>query len=386
MSIERVGKRKRIRLTLLILLFGTLTAAGVGLGWPRERLLTDVAHPILKLKTESVETLWLSAHQLLLVTTTEEPELMKARNGVSPSSGWKGVVELFDTATGVQTPLPRLTDLLQGTLVSPGATPGNFATSPDGAWILWYTAKRSSRGAIPHVTSHVAQLDGAHYRTWYHSALESAFFLDSRRLGFMTLGKPGITLCSLYASTPDQKISTMVEADAIMASSEAQHPNYITAGEAEDANAAGAVEIGSYRNHDSWHHYFFSSRQPQNPLQPFQKHILQLPVGAKLQSSEASPQQQFLWYHLQTAQTPPFFVWLHRLFPNLSVKPVLTESLWISRPDGKGMQELGYVLTHPDADGDPEDLLGNIQWLPDGKMISFVYHGTLYVLPVNTEK
>jgi len=45
------------------------------------------------------------------------------------------------------------------------------------------------------------------------------------------------------------------------------------------------------------------------------------------------------------------------------------------------MQELGHVPTHLDEDGTSQELLGEIQWLPNGRQISFVYQGTLYMMP-----
>lgn len=80
--------------------------------------------------------------------------------------------------------------------------------------------------------------------------------------------------------------------------------------------------------------------------------------------------------------------WLsvHRLIPKFNPRPIYTESVWISRTDGHGMQELGHVPTHLDENGTPQDLLRDVRWLPDGRQISFVYEGTLYVMPAVCEK
>ncbi len=60
--------------------------------------------------------------------------------------------------------------------------------------------------------------------------------------------------------------------------------------------------------------------------------------------------------------------------------------LWVSDIDGSHMRELGYVRC-PARDyynnGSPWDAvdLSNLQWLPDGKHLSFVRANTLYVMP-----
>jgi hypothetical protein len=50
------------------------------------------------------------------------------------------------------------------------------------------------------------------------------------------------------------------------------------------------------------------------------------------------------------------------------------------------MREIGYVPTDLDANGNLEGQLTHIEWLPDGKQISFVYHGALYVVPAEPGK
>ena len=47
----------------------------------------------------------------------------------------------------------------------------------------------------------------------------------------------------------------------------------------------------------------------------------------------------------------------------------------------------GVFNTRPGADknGDPKDQLEDIQWLPDGKQLSFIYQGMLYVVPADTQ-
>ena len=79
--------------------------------------------------------------------------------------------------------------------------------------------------------------------------------------------------------------------------------------------------------------------------------------------------------------------WLHRLFPKIDSEPTLREGFWASRADGGGLREIGEVsLPWSAHDHFWENTFDDIQWLPDGKQISFVYHGMLYIVPAEPEK
>jgi hypothetical protein len=53
--------------------------------------------------------------------------------------------------------------------------------------------------------------------------------------------------------------------------------------------------------------------------------------------------------------------------------------LWVSRADGQGLHEIGYVLAGLDRYGEPGIYLFDVHWLPEGQQISFFYRDGYYV-------
>jgi hypothetical protein len=78
---------------------------------------------------------------------------------------------------------------------------------------------------------------------------------------------------------------------------------------------------------------------------------------------------------------PPFYKWLHRVFPIFKVSPHPTEGLWISGNDGQALREIGHVDAK--LGGDERGALQDLTWLSDGKRLSFRYNGALWTVPVN---
>jgi hypothetical protein len=118
-----------------------------------------------------------------------------------------------------------------------------------------------------------------------------------------------------------------------------------------------------------------------------------LPVEASLLDWHIAPVQDRVLYHLKVTRKNSVSILFHRLFPNFTTRPVVMEEIWTSRIDGSQMHELGHVplpavVTDPrqsDSD-DPKHELEKLQWLPDGKNISFIYHGTLYVVSAESKR
>lgn len=70
--------------------------------------------------------------------------------------------------------------------------------------------------------------------------------------------------------------------------------------------------------------------------------------------------------------------WMQQIKYNLGrLTPGVRKSLWSSNLDGGSMREIGFVTLSDHSDFEFKDC-----WLPDGQRISFVYHDTLYVVPV----
>ena len=92
--------------------------------------------------------------------------------------------------------------------------------------------------------------------------------------------------------------------------------------------------------------------------------------------------------HGQRAQVPALMSLVHRVLPFLPVNLVTTEELWLKRPDVEGIQEVGYIpATAPvDPTASPDAHLEQVQRSKDGKQVSFIFHGMLYILPINPTK
>ena len=50
------------------------------------------------------------------------------------------------------------------------------------------------------------------------------------------------------------------------------------------------------------------------------------------------------------------------------------------------MREVGSIPTKLNVAGFPDNLIEDIRWVPDSKNISFIFKGTLYVVPVEPRK
>jgi len=117
-----------------------------------------------------------------------------------------------------------------------------------------------------------------------------------------------------------------------------------------------------------------------------------LPGAPGLCQEKVSPQETAILHYVQATRSQPLRVWLHRILSAVALKPTAREELWVSRPDGQGVHLIGYVPAKLNADGsvhdyheDQKGALANLQWLPGGKQVSFIYAGTLYVVPAEPE-
>jgi hypothetical protein len=98
-------------------------------------------------------------------------------------------------------------------------------------------------------------------------------------------------------------------------------------------------------------------------------------IHLDLQSLELSPdgtKLAWLFHHYQTGH-----------FNDGSSTTWWTASdradLWISRSDGKDLKQLGSINLVNNSDVLPD----TIEWLPDGRHLSFVYKDALYTIPVD---
>jgi len=369
---------------------GILTAVMAWRFWPRERLLMEVARPIVKLEPEHVgysapedeEAYWLAADQLLIITpgpTNQNGIYRRDSHDMPVHKTWQGSADLLNTTTHTRTHLPVLTHLIDRTTVRPLWRPDSFEISPDGVWLQWQTYGGTDGWPLPRA----AHLDGTHYREWFRDKRgQESFFLDSRHLCQIEANAdPPMKIRDLQDPKLDQERLTPNQANAALAQYAAHQPTLLDVPALREERAF-EVLIAIYRMQDRLQlrraEWAFAAHEAPKPIWT---KTLKMPTGAMLRDGALSPQQEALCFEVRSSRTPPLLAWLHRLFPRVSVTSVDTEEMWVSRADGGGMREIGHVLITPTDDYNSSGRLKKLQWLPDGKQISFLYHDTLYVAP-----
>jgi len=351
-----------------------LIGGAVWRAWPRERLLTEVAHPVAHADFKKTTACWLSVHQLLLVTTSQEVNL--ADNMVRKD--WRGSADVLDTTTHVTTHLDGLTRLLNRIPKDPMHGPEEFESSPDGTWILWETNSGGDGWPWPHA----AHPDGTHACDWRDNGNEEKFFIDSNQLVHLSrhAGMMVLDMASKEDHHP-QKAQTQ----AILARYALRHPRFVRVPDAEEVAGKGFAEIALYRTQDRLQRIESEESATLKSPVPLWAWRLNLPEGTTYQHAEASQEQQTVLYDLTTSRLPTLFAWLHRVYPRFDPEPTFSEELWVARADGQGRHKIGFVPTLLDEHSNPVTLLQEVRWLPDGKRISFIYRDTLYVVPAEPE-
>ncbi|MCW3052741.1 MAG: hypothetical protein JWN14_1911, partial [Chthonomonadales bacterium] len=186
---------------------------------------------------------------------------------------------------------------------------------------------------------------------------------------------PRMIVCDLNEPIKTRKYQTPAQTMPVLKAYSIQHPTYVTISEKQLSGVDGNIEIDTYQTQDRLELASDSKPKPHSVCK------LKLPEGMIYIKGFVSPQMQSVSYRVQSPQTSPIRVWLHRIIPIFDVKPALIEALWVSGADGKGLREIGHIPLKTEDDG-----IDNIQWLPDGKQIGFVYRSTLYVVSAKPGK
>ena len=354
-----------------------MIALGIGLAWPHERLLTEAARPVAEIDTGPEQFVWISADKLVIVFTERQ-------GGENFENGdpihWRGSADLLNVTTRKRERLVAFTDMLNRTTTYPLLEVSDFEASPDGNWLLWQTYRQ--RDDLP--APRTAKLDGSHFRAWESNRYEENLFVDSRHLCQLT--REAAILRDLWNPEGDSGYLSWDQTPSMLAPFATQRPLFIDIPYTQRLSTTGTVEIDRYRTEDRALLDFSESDRKKNAPKPEQVVHLKLPADAKLLADDVSAQQQSIVYHLQVSHSPPLLSWLHRILPKFAVKTTETEELWVSRTDGQGMHEIGYLPFRPDEDVNANKLIEHLQWLPDGEQISFLHKGKLYVIAAKPDR
>jgi hypothetical protein len=90
---------------------------------------------------------------------------------------------------------------------------------------------------------------------------------------------------------------------------------------------------------------------------------------------------------LHRTQTPVVLTWLHRFFPSVPVKPTVSQGLWVCRAGTPQVREVGHIpMSTKNFNTITGDPIEQVEMLPDGRQISFIYRNVLYVVPLKTSE
>jgi hypothetical protein len=372
---ESSNKRMKARRTGTLLAVGTILLVGIGFAWPRERRLTEVARTIGTIRKHS-QLCWLSGHRVLIITRDGSPRWFRDRNGRVVKTQWQGTVDVLDTSTHTRIPMPAIAAVLQRLPGSLTFGPYGFKASPDDRWLFWTVSVETTHSPPE---CYAAGMDGSHYRRLYRCDNDASHFVgDHHLLQIMELNGSVID-CDLLDATRDRTYSQRQQAGAFLERTVPVQPISceVVAPETEGGGAYAKIDL--YRPEDQLDKHLVPPYDKRWSAAPLRTHTIKLPPGTTTGWATISPQQQTILYQLQCSRRPPFATWLHRLIPRFDDKPILTERLWVSRADGRGMHEIGFLPVQLDEDNEPMEEVSDLQWLPDGKQISFTYRGILYV-------
>jgi hypothetical protein len=261
----------------------------------------------------------------------------------------------------------------------PKGTHTNTLLSPDGQWLLSY----DSGGGDPTIVG--TEVQTGHTFSWpnlgdvYH--LQNCWLSDSRHwLQYATLDDGYFTVYSVdqpHMATrldfPDWKLHDWRYTDYCLTSK-----NYLLLydnlpGDSEvrpsgDPFDGTSITVCEYRLLPSTlllHTYHVSS-----------------PNGQKMQSAVFSPSGDRIAILCDDTYVPPLLVWLHKWLPQIPATSQQRLSLWITRSDGSQPQEIGYIaIPKPDPNGSAD--IADLEWLPSGKRLSFIYEDSVYTVPTD---
>ena len=236
------------------------------------------------------------------------------------------------------------------------------------------------------------RLDGTHYRTWSNTDQEPGLYLGAGHLAQLPDEGPLMVVRDLMDPTQDRTYNTLEQAKAVLGSYCRHQPAFTVVAHSINSSLPAFDELDTYRMQD---HLEFLLEHRNNsfkdPPPPMLKRSINWPTGGQPRQVDISPQQNSLFYFVKVARTPLLLGWLHRTLPRL-VKLPTTRELWVSRLDGGGIHKIGSAqLPFDAAENLTMEMINSIafyglNWLPDGKHISFIHRGMLYVVPAEPSK
>ena len=358
--------KRRVRILMLLVLLSAGGGVLLFVFMPREPLLLLRATKVAD--TRDWESRWsrnrydwISEHEILF---------QRERSPEDPEAEGPCFYKR-DLASGKEIFLRALTHLTQR---SYNPKHSWLAVSPDGQRIFW-----TNEDAIQGETIEGAALDGKQAFEFKRGRDSRVRWMgDSTHLVEYSMNKnlDRVAYGTLY-DVKGQK------APRRLAVSENIKPRAVAAND----HLLGTIWNTQYADDASTDRLEIYESEVGKETQAVRKYPIRLPFKAEIWDEHFSPRgDRIVWPLLQNDALPPMYAWLHRLIPAFSPSPTPKISFWVSRIDGSGMQDVGYIPVRLDRESDGpvlDDLPENIAWTPNGKRLSFTYKEALYTVPSN---
>ena len=354
---------KSRRATLAITL-GLLTGAAGLAVWkfPREQLL--LKHAVRREEAKDWEAYhWISPHEVVY-TTNERPHS-------------RGMFTRLDLATHQKTPLTAINRRIGPHDID------SWEISPDGSRLTWITHDGNNKKFLS-----VCRLDGSEYAQWPDKwrQAEAHWTPDSRQLLVFravnppppskrqngeadpvlfedaVLRAPGETSGGQPLSFPKARLAEFKTESAYYVTPD----NGLVVDSTECTCHATQLELSAF------------TRQP---LLTHVRHVTtDRPYSGHIVTHKLSPQGNRVAWSVQHEYVIPYTKLLRHYFPKIKDNKRAVIGMYVSDLDGTNMRDLGHVPV-PAKDND-EDITepGTLEWLPDGKTLSFTYKSALYTV------
>jgi hypothetical protein len=269
----------------------------------------------------------------------------------------------YDVVSRAKVPLTGLEKLFDYAHSKSYQVAASWELSLDRAHVLW----NINNGDFVHY----AALDGSNLKTWVLRGQHQYSRFDGMR--WLADGRRWIARFDYFADGTR---------------------NYTCIGNVEESGSArlewipksdtNGVELADPVLHvNIWYSKLTHRDQPGFPISLVKGKSVQPPTTVDTIELTASPDRTHLAWLLDGANANPLSTFIHRICPSYNPKPSRYRSISVSHIDGSHIQEVGRI----DEDGShaPDDMINSLQWMPDGKHVSYVCKNVLYSLDVTGE-
>ena len=339
----------------------------------RDPLLTDIARPVLAIDPgramdgyPKVGVYWLTSNKLLIITTED--------SGSSGTTSWKGHADQFELSSRATNRLPGLTHLLNRRGSSGWGHPLFFEASPSGTRLSW-VSHRVAASPAPAIGGAICRLDGGQLRELPMTDGPPNFWADDQHYVQESTG-PGQRKYFMIRDARDP------HADRLLAASDVDATTPV-AQFGEDRPYFSRLD-DSYDGSVGLIRQWFDTNSGKVVSRT---DILPLPANTTQSRMPEDTHQSTTILVLRQIDTPRVQAWVHRFLRFVPVVPVVTEGLWVKRTGSHPMQKVGSVpapVYMYKRRGPPQ--IEQLMWSPDGKQVSFIVHGMLYIMPIDPAK